>query len=562
ELQRSNLIERGRLDEVMEEFLKRKPQAEPAELAQHLVELGILTKFQAERVLQGKAQGLVLGSYVLVDSIGQGSMGMVHRAQSRTDGRWYAVKVLPRRSMWNVRLARRQVRSFSQFTHPAIVPFVDVGTSGGLHFLVWPFVEGEALVEMVKRSGKLDAFSTMHVGLQVAAALNVAHQNSLFHGLLKPSNIMIGPDDQVQILDFGIGSLLAENEGESLVDTMSTANALTSGLDCTSPESIMEPTNRTPAGDQYSLGCILYWCLSGRYPFPDGSAVEKMMAHQFKQPTPLAQLAPQTPPKLVALIERLMQKKPEDRYAAMDEVHDALQKVEQDSPAGPPNVILPSTALANGEEAIEKTAVVAVQPLPPSRPAAVAVAAAAPENLEDTPIPKAPQKDSPPVPERRPAAAQLPPPAPVPPAPPRKPPSSVIKPPSSAMKAPASVLRPIKSGSSQGVRPPGQAPGAPATPAAPTGSPRKPGSFSGTYKPKSTISYPPPAAAPLKPQPQAVAAAEAVPADPFASSPYRPIPGFYPEHPAQKAMMGPIGFVALVITVGLACFLAGTMFMK
>ena len=73
---------------------------------------------------------------------------------------------------------------------------------------------------------------------------------------------------------------------------MSTANTLTSGLDCASPESIMEPTNRTPAGDQYSLGCVLYYCLTGRYPFPDGTAVEKMMAHQFKQPTPIREVAP------------------------------------------------------------------------------------------------------------------------------------------------------------------------------------------------------------------------------------------------------------------------------
>ena len=114
---------------------------------------------------------------------------------------------------------------------------------------------------------------------------------------------MIGPDNQARILDFGIGSLLVENEGESLVDTMSTANTLTSGLDCASPESIMEPTNRTPAGDQYSLGCVLYFCLTGRVPFPEGSAVEKMMAHQTKEPMPITELAPDVPDGLIAIVE-------------------------------------------------------------------------------------------------------------------------------------------------------------------------------------------------------------------------------------------------------------------
>src|SRR5205807_9335822 len=143
-----------------------------------------------------------------------------------------------------------------------------------------------------------------------AEGLDVCHRQGLIHGLLKPSNIMVGADDQVFILDFGIGCLLAETEGESLVDTMSTANSVTSGLDCASPESIMEPTNLTPAGDQYSLGCTLYYCLTGRVPFPEGSAVEKMMAHQAKEPMPIRELAPDVPEKLAAVVKRLMAKVP------------------------------------------------------------------------------------------------------------------------------------------------------------------------------------------------------------------------------------------------------------
>ena len=138
DLRRSGLIDRGQLDQIVGEFLKRNPRAEAPALAEHLVQQGTLTTFQAERILNGKTQGLVLGPYVLLDAIGQGSMGQVYRATSKNDNLAYAVKVLPRRSMWNVRLARRQVRSFGQFNHPAVVPFVDVGTAGGLHYLVWP----------------------------------------------------------------------------------------------------------------------------------------------------------------------------------------------------------------------------------------------------------------------------------------------------------------------------------------------------------------------------------------------------------------------------------------
>ena len=324
ELRRSNLIDRGQLDQLVGEYLKRNSSADAGALAEHLIHQGALTPFQAERVQANKAGGLVLGPYVLTDALGAGSMGTVYKATSKTDGKDYALKVLPRRSMWNVRLVRRQVRSFGQFSHAAVVPFVDVGTSGGTHYLVWPLVKGETLEAVVARMGKLTAAQTAQIGVQVASALTACHGQNLFHGLLKPSNIMVGDDFQIAILDFGIGCLLAENEGESLVDTMSTSNTLTSGLDCASPESIMEPTNRTPAGDQYSLGCVLYYCLTGRYPFADGSAVEKMVAHQFKQPPPVKDLVADAPDELVAVIERLMQKKPEDRFKGADEAADRL----------------------------------------------------------------------------------------------------------------------------------------------------------------------------------------------------------------------------------------------
>ncbi len=325
DLRRSALIDRGQLDQTVNDFLKKQPRAEAPALAEYLVQQGTLTAFQAERILNGKTAGLVLGPYVLLDAIGTGSMGQVFKANSKNDQQLYAVKVLPRRSMWNVRLARRQVRSFSQFQHPAVVPFVDVGTAGGLHYLVWPLAEGQTLESVVTQSGKLDANITAHIGVQVAQGLHTAHQNTIFHGLVKPSNIMLGTDNQARILDFGIGSLLVENDGESLVDTMSTANTLTSGLDCSSPESVMDPTNRTPAGDQYSLGCTLYFCLTGRVPFPEGSAVEKMMAHQSKEPTPITEFAADAPDSLVSVITRLMAKQPESRFSGMDEVVEALE---------------------------------------------------------------------------------------------------------------------------------------------------------------------------------------------------------------------------------------------
>jgi serine/threonine-protein kinase len=343
-LQRSNLIDRGQLDQIVSEFLKTHPRADAQDLAKYLVKGGVLTPFQVERVLEDKAQGLVLGPYTLTDALGSGSMGTVYQATSKNDDRWYAVKVLPRRSMWNVRIARRQVRAFEQCRHPAVVPFVDVGTSGGTHYLAWPFVEGVPLETIVQQHGPLEPSLAAYYALQTAEGLNVCHQQNLIHGLLKPSNLMITEDNQVRILDYGIGSLLAESgEGESLVDTMSTANTMTSGLDCSSPESIMDPTARTPAGDQYSLGCVLYYCLTGQYPFPEGTAVEKMMAHQMKQPTPIAELRPDVPPELSDVVARLMEKAPEARFPALADLIEILRGWVD---ASPPPAQRPAVAIA------------------------------------------------------------------------------------------------------------------------------------------------------------------------------------------------------------------------
>ncbi|MFO0842055.1 MAG: protein kinase [Gemmataceae bacterium] len=327
DLRRSNLIDRGQLDQIIGEFLSKNPGAEPPLLAEFLVKKGYLTEFQAERLLQGKTQGFVLGPFTLMDALGAGSMGTVYKAQSKTDSKWYAVKVLPRRSMWNVRIARRKVRLFEQCQHPSVVPFIDVGTAGGMHYLAWPLVEGKTLEKIVQEQGKLSTEQSAAYALQAAEGLFAAHQANLFHGMLKPSNLMLGSDGTLRILDFGIGCLLSETEGESLVDTMSTANSVNSGLDCASPESIMDPQNLNPVGDQYSLGCVLYFCLTGRYPFPDGTAVEKMMCHQHKQPTPVRDLTPDVSEEMLGVVERLMQKNPAGRYPSCAEVLDLLRSL-------------------------------------------------------------------------------------------------------------------------------------------------------------------------------------------------------------------------------------------
>jgi serine/threonine-protein kinase len=119
--------------------------------------------------------------------------------------------------------------------------------------------------------------------------------------------------------------MLSLGRDESVIDTLNTHEELANGIDCGAPESLLDQTHRTPASDQYNLGCVLYFCLTGQFPFPEGSDVQKVMAHQEKEPTPLRELNPAVPGWLEAVVKRLMRKQPDDRYPSMREAVEALR---------------------------------------------------------------------------------------------------------------------------------------------------------------------------------------------------------------------------------------------
>ncbi|MGE3808740.1 MAG: serine/threonine protein kinase [Gemmataceae bacterium] len=402
-LRRSNLVERGQLEQLLGDFMKQQPLADPKALSQYLVQNGVLSQFQAERIMEGKPLDMVLGPYVLVDVIGSGSTGTVYSAISKNDeGGDFAVKVLPRRSLLKVIAARRLVRAFEQCEHPSVVRFMDVGTAGSTNYLVWPLVEGTTLDKIVQEKGKLWPGRTARYMKQVAEGLVAAQAQKLIHGFVKPSNIMIGPREEVYILDFGIGALLVASEGESIMDTMSMANAQASGLDCVSPESIVDPTCLTSAGDQYSLGCVLYYCLTGQYPFSGDTAVAKMMAHQSQQPTPIRQVSPEVPPELASAVETMMAKTPEQRFSSLTEIFGVLDQASRMSepksqmvkPAARPQPQLPTREQLMGGGS--SPAVPALKPLeapaaPPPAPAPAAAAPAAPSRPAPAPAPAQPR---------------------------------------------------------------------------------------------------------------------------------------------------------------------------
>jgi len=328
ELTSARVAEAVQLRPYVQEFRASGGGAVAPALAEFLVRTGLLTPFQADRALTGQAGKLVLGPYLLSEILGTGNLGTVFQAVGRSDRLRYAVKVLPLRSLWNVHLAKNQVRVFAELPpHPAVVPFVDVGTAGGSHYLAWQFAEGVTLAATVARSGRLAVGEAVRVLTHVADCLALCHAHGIVHGLLKPSNVLLGADGQPRILDLGVGAILSENiaDDESMLDTISTANAALGMLDCCAPETLTDPTRRTPAGDVYSLGCVGYYLLTGALPFPGGTAVEKVIAHQTAEPTPPDRLNPELPGWLGDLIRAMMRKDPAARPGGMADVLAALK---------------------------------------------------------------------------------------------------------------------------------------------------------------------------------------------------------------------------------------------
>jgi serine/threonine protein kinase len=322
------------------------PQRGAKELTEFLVGQTILTRFQADAVLRGEGASLVLSQFVLTDVLGSGSMGTVYKARSSKHEGLFALKVVPRRNVVSLTAVAEKVTALRDIRHPRVSALVHLGAAGDRVYLAWPYLEGgEKLEALIAHQGKLSSRQAVQVGLQIASGLQPYDEHGLFHGLLKPSDVLIGTDRRVRILDFGVGFLLACERGKSLLDTMTNTKALARGVDCASPEALADPLDRTPAGDRYSLGCVLYYCLTGQFPFPDKNPVKKMLGHQFEEPRPLRELNPEVTPKLTAVVGRLLRKAPAERFENTGELVRALQTLAGAKPTPPrPALVRPPAA--------------------------------------------------------------------------------------------------------------------------------------------------------------------------------------------------------------------------
>lgn len=324
-LRQYRILEAAQLEEA-KSLQARFP--EPKALAGELIRLGWLTPYQANQLLQGRGQDLFLGSYILLERLGEGGMGQVFKAKNWKMGRLVALKLIRKERLDNpnaVRRFEREVRSAAALSHPNIVLALDADQVGSTHLLVMEYVEGTDLAKLVKKNGPLPVAQACEYVRQAALGLQHAYERGMVHRDIKPANLLlVAGGKMVKILDMGLARLDQPATDDDKSSTITQEGAVMGTPDYIAPEQALESHTVDIRGDLYSLGCTFYYLLTGKVPFPGGTLTEKLLKHQLHAPKPVELLRPNLPQTVAVIVRKMMAKKAEDRYQTPAEVAVAL----------------------------------------------------------------------------------------------------------------------------------------------------------------------------------------------------------------------------------------------
>ncbi len=280
------------------------------------------------------SSGQTIGPYLILQPLGAGGMGEVYRAKDSRLGREVAIKALPAAFAADPeRLARfeREARLLASVHHQNIASIFGVEHLGADRYLVLELVEGETLAARLA-AGAMSAAETVNVGRQIAAALETAHERGIVHRDLKPGNVMITPEGEVKVLDFGLarGSETAGSDIDLSASPTVTAAATQAGVILgTAPYMSPEQARGRVVDrrtDVWSFGCVLFECLAGRPPF-GGDTVSDVMARIIEREPDWSALPGAAPPRLTDLVRRCLRKDPRERLRDMGDARVALEEI-------------------------------------------------------------------------------------------------------------------------------------------------------------------------------------------------------------------------------------------
>jgi len=263
--------------------------------------------------------------YRVIRELGTGGMGVVYQAQHRVMNRMVALKVINPRFVSNSAALRRfqlEVTCAAQLDHRNIVTAHDAEQAGQMHYLVMEYIDGVSLADLVRKRGALPTLPACNYAMQVAQGLQHAFEHGMVHRDIKPHNLMRTKTGVIKILDFGLARLQDKADAR---DAITIHGSRLGTPDYIAPEQARDPSSADIRADIYSLGCTLYYLLSGQVPFEGTTATEKIIAHCEQEPKPLDAVCPDLPNDVAAIVEHMMAKDPDDRFQTPAAVVAALK---------------------------------------------------------------------------------------------------------------------------------------------------------------------------------------------------------------------------------------------
>ena len=276
-----------------------------------LGEAGVITTEEREKYQ-------VIGEYTLLEELGGGGMGRVFKAIHRKMDRLVAIKLLPQsliESPESVERFQREIQSLARLSHPNIVAVHDAGASDGMPFYVMDLLDGQDLAQVVKENSPLPVEQALECILQAARGLEYAHATGIIHRDIKPSNLILDTNGTVKILDLGIAR--STPSSESANDDLTKTGCVLGTLDYMAPEQAMNTRRADHRADIYSLGCTLYFLLTGQPLYGGDTVMERIVAHREHPVPSLMKACPAAPPWLDAVFRKMVAKNPEDRYQSV-----------------------------------------------------------------------------------------------------------------------------------------------------------------------------------------------------------------------------------------------------
>lgn len=326
QLAKSGLLSPERSASIARELQKRQITSDD-EAADLLVRRGLLTRYQADRLLEGRSRGFFFDQYRVLDLLGAGGMGWVYRAEDTTTNEVVALKVLlDRHKEDRGMLARfqQEARVGLLLDHPNVVRTRATSSAGGMMYMIMDFVEGPSLLELLLRKKRVPWKMACDFARQAALGLHHAHQFGLVHRDVKPHNLLIDHRGHVKLLDFGLAMKRDGDGGDEFSMAMIFGHECIGTPAFMAPEQAQDSLKADARSDVYGLGCTLYAALVGDTPFPLKNPHDVVKAHQTQTPKMVNAVIPGIPQEVADIVAKMLAKNPEDRFATAAEAASAL----------------------------------------------------------------------------------------------------------------------------------------------------------------------------------------------------------------------------------------------